>query len=127
MSTDPADQQIYDAMKRLYDMEQAQSRTVNLAVGEVMSWLQKRIESNSEFLSMFGHLVPQEMTSEPPPAPPATPSPLPWDVEENMRGAPIGGPPPLPQSRPIQPPGTYNDEQAAVAFEQGRAFHGGRR
>ena len=123
MSTDPADQQIYDAMKRLYDMEQAQSRTVNLAVGEVMSWLQKRIESNSEFLSMFGHLVPQEMTSEPPPAPPATPSPLPWEVEESMRG----GPPPLPTGgRPILPPGTYDDVDAGRAFEQGR-LHGGRR
>lgn len=122
MSTDPADQQIYDAMKRLYDMEQAQSRTVNLAVGEVMSWLQKRIESNSEFLSMFGHLVPQEMTSEPPPTggtPP--PAPLPWEVEESMRG----GPPPLP--RAIQPPGAYDDVQAGVAFEQGRSMHGGRR
>lgn len=58
--------QMYEALKAFHSMEQAQSQAASVVMSEMMNWLLKRIEANSEFLSMFGHIVPQPMMSTPP-------------------------------------------------------------
>lgn len=64
-SKDVDPHQMYEALKAFHSMEQAQSQAASVVMSEMMNWLLKRIEANSEFLSMFGHIVPQPMTSAP--------------------------------------------------------------
>lgn len=53
--------QMYEALRHFHEMEKEQSASANIVMAEMMNWLLKRIEANSEFLSMFGHLVPRPM------------------------------------------------------------------
>lgn len=83
MSNDIDPRQMYEALRAFHTMEQQQSQAANVVMAEMMNWLSKRIEANSEFLSMFGHIAPQPLSSpgpaparhEPPPVPRAEPAP----------------------------------------------------
>jgi hypothetical protein len=56
---------MYEALRAFHSMEQQQSQAANVVMSEMMNWLLKRIEANSEFLGMFGHIVPQPMREAP--------------------------------------------------------------
>lgn len=81
MANDIDPRQMYEALRAFHQMEQQQSASANVVMAEMMNWLLRRIEANSEFLSMFGHIVPQPMAeaaaSSAPPGQGQTPPPVP--------------------------------------------------
>lgn len=106
---------IYAKLGELWAEAQRVHEASGRALCEIVNALARKADADAAFLAAFSHLVPQPMSEAPPAGGDHYRDEHAWDV------AAPAAPPPRPEAAgaqvPPADPGSYSDEESALAFE----------